>query len=51
VALVEPDRKTLLQQLHELGQVAHERQPAFAPGNGLGTVGRQLSQHDLVKIL
>jgi hypothetical protein len=39
VGAVEPDGEALLEQLHELGDVAHHRELAFAPGLAFGIAG------------
>ncbi len=47
VAFVEPDRKALFDQLHELRDVAHERELTFAPSIAFGAAGTQLGFDDV----
>jgi len=47
VAFVKPNREALLKQFHELRDVAHKRELAFAPDIAFGAAGAQLCFDDV----
>jgi len=47
VGVVEPDGEALFEELHELGDVAHERELTFAPSLALGVGGVEPGLDDL----